>query len=171
MTPATAKVCAWCLYPLPEDARSYARFHPQCKRDNAINKMRFIGRKKLGWHRASSYYRYLLRMLCFRRQGGKCAYCNQPLVLRDRDRPIHVDHVQPVKYGGLLVAWNTVAACKGCNLRRGAPEDWPALLVKFAEFYDFGKIGQQMEDAYLAPREACFHIAPPRKQKKRTRAK
>jgi 5-methylcytosine-specific restriction endonuclease McrA len=45
------------------------------------------------------------------RDGRTCAYCSA--------RATTVDHIQPVSRGGRNTWLNTVAACDGCNQRKG----------------------------------------------------
>ncbi len=45
------------------------------------------------------------------RDEGRCAYCG--------GHAITVDHVLPRSYGGKNTWRNTVAACGGCNQRKG----------------------------------------------------
>ena len=63
--------------------------------------------------------------------GGVCAYCEQPLDLRDITRGPHspvVDHVVPLSRGGKDVARNRVLSCRSCNTIKGnrTPREWLA---------------------------------------------
>lgn len=49
----------------------------------------------------------------FVRDGFRCAYCGSR-----RDR-LSIDHIMPKSRGGKTTFENCVAACKGCNLKKG----------------------------------------------------
>lgn len=63
-----------------------------------------------------------LRTSIFKRDGGRCAYCDCEL---QPDR-FHVDHVHPVALGGGNEPGNLVATCPPCNMSKGAKtlEEW-----------------------------------------------
>lgn len=52
-----------------------------------------------------------LRFEVFKRDGFRCVYCGATPV----QRPLHADHVVPVKDGGESRASNLVTACSDCN--------------------------------------------------------
>lgn len=52
-----------------------------------------------------------LRFEVFKRDGFRCVYCGATPV----QRPLHADHVIPVKDGGQSRASNLVTACADCN--------------------------------------------------------
>ena len=56
-----------------------------------------------------------------------CAYCTQPLMLREAT----LDHVVPRARGGRNMRSNLAIACYPCNLRKGdtLPADWRAWLA------------------------------------------
>lgn len=64
-----------------------------------------------GWNR--------MRLVILDRDERICQYCGLP-------NARHVDHIFPVKLGGTDAENNLVAACKRCNLEKGAkhPLDW-----------------------------------------------
>jgi 5-methylcytosine-specific restriction endonuclease McrA len=49
----------------------------------------------------------------FVRDGFRCAYCG------DRRDRLSIDHIVPKSRGGKTTFENCVAACKGCNLKKG----------------------------------------------------
>lgn len=51
----------------------------------------------------------------WRKTGGLCAYCGQPL-----QRGFHGDHVLPWILGGRTTIANGLAACPSCNLSKGS---------------------------------------------------
>lgn len=51
----------------------------------------------------------------YRRDGGRCAYCGQPVTLAG----FTIDHVEPRSLGGETSWENTVSACMPCNSRKG----------------------------------------------------
>jgi 5-methylcytosine-specific restriction endonuclease McrA len=55
----------------------------------------------------------------FKRDGFTCQYCGK------KPRELTIDHVQPTSRGGKDTWANTVAACTGCNRKKGArtPEE------------------------------------------------
>ena len=55
----------------------------------------------------------------FRRANFKCEYCGQ-------ERPLTMDHYNPVELGGTDEMENLKAACRPCNKRKGnmPPEEW-----------------------------------------------
>jgi 5-methylcytosine-specific restriction endonuclease McrA len=55
----------------------------------------------------------LTRREVFRRDNYTCQYCGR------RDNPLTVDHILPKHLGGQHVWTNVVAACPGCNHRKG----------------------------------------------------
>lgn len=58
------------------------------------------------------------------RDGWKCRHCGHPVHPRCNprgcDRCAHVDHLIPLAFGGDNRPSNLVAACRRCNLGRGA---------------------------------------------------
>lgn len=73
--------------------------------------------------RVSRNVRPALRFRVLERDGFRCRYCG-----RSSDEvALHVDHVLPVSAGGLNSEANLVAACRDCNLGKGA-----RLLTAFA---------------------------------------
>ena len=55
----------------------------------------------------------LTRREVFRRDNYTCQYCGR------HDTALTVDHIQPKHLGGLHIWTNVVAACPGCNHRKG----------------------------------------------------
>jgi 5-methylcytosine-specific restriction endonuclease McrA len=53
-----------------------------------------------------------LRAAVMARDGGRCVWCGAPAS--------HADHVVPRSMGGPDTLANLVAACRACNLARGA---------------------------------------------------
>jgi len=47
---------------------------------------------------------------------GKCAYCEERLFFED----CHLDHIHPIKKGGLTIESNCILVCASCNGRKGA---------------------------------------------------
>jgi len=62
----------------------------------------------------------------WRRQRGKCFYCDVPMILPGKDgrNGTHPqcctrDHVLPKSLGGTLAKGNVVLACRTCNNKKG----------------------------------------------------
>lgn len=53
----------------------------------------------------------------YERSGGRCCYCSEPLQLAG---PWHIEHQVPRALDGDDGPLNLVAACRACNLRKGA---------------------------------------------------
>lgn len=66
-----------------------------------------------------------VRVSVFKRDGGRCRYCEMAL---DPLGAWHVDHVIPVADGGSSEPDNLALACAPCNLgkSRRTPEQWKA---------------------------------------------
>ena len=60
------------------------------------------------------FFTGLDKQALYRKTGGLCAYCGQPLM-----RGFHGDHVLPWILGGRTTIANGVAACPSCNLKKG----------------------------------------------------
>ena len=56
------------------------------------------------------------RWLAWRRQKGRCYWCGERLGLHQ----VTADHLLPKVHGSTIAASNIVAACEGCNSRRGS---------------------------------------------------
>lgn len=56
------------------------------------------------------------RETALRKQGGRCAYCLDPLTVKDVTR----DHKKPRASGGLDHKGNIAAACRSCNQLKGS---------------------------------------------------
>lgn len=54
----------------------------------------------------------------FRSQRGKCAYCRQPVTMKNK----HVDHIRPLFRGGTNDRRNLQILCARCNLRKNAKD-------------------------------------------------
>ena len=52
------------------------------------------------------------------RAADRCEYCRLPQ--QGQEATFHVDHVQPVRDGGLTTLENLALACVSCSLRKGA---------------------------------------------------
>ena len=61
-----------------------------------------------------------LRRLVVERARGRCEYCG--LSQEGQEATFHIDHVVPVKAGGLTIAENLALACVSCSLRKSARE-------------------------------------------------
>jgi hypothetical protein len=59
-----------------------------------------------------------LRRLVVERARGRCEYCG--LSQEGQEATFHIDHVVPVKAGGLTIAENLALACVSCSLRKAA---------------------------------------------------
>jgi hypothetical protein len=59
-----------------------------------------------------------LRQQVIKRAGNRCEYCG--LSQAGQEASFHIDHVLPVKAGGLTVRTNLALACVSCSLRKGA---------------------------------------------------
>lgn len=59
----------------------------------------------------------------FHEQGGRCYYCNEPMLLTKSYKPLKratLDHIVPLSQGGAFAPTaNCVAACSSCNGKRG----------------------------------------------------
>jgi len=53
----------------------------------------------------------------------KCPYCGRK---RPPGSRFHIDHIWPLRLGGWNAAWNYVACCRACNLKKGklSPLAW-----------------------------------------------
>ena len=87
----------------------------------------------------------------------RCAYCGKPLTAR-----FALDHVIPLRFGGIDNESNLVASCIQCNHRKGvlsveafrkAIEDTPRQLVRKS-------LNGRLAEAYgmLAPRKVKFYF-------------
>jgi 5-methylcytosine-specific restriction endonuclease McrA len=61
-------------------------------------------------------YRAVLREVAWVMQGKRCAYCRDPLELKDAT----ADHLHPADKGGTTTPENIAAACRPCNRAKGA---------------------------------------------------
>jgi 5-methylcytosine-specific restriction endonuclease McrA len=69
-------------------------------------------------HRERKRERMWTRMFALEswlKQGGKCAYCREPMKRDD----ITGDHVDPIVSGGSTRRENIKAACRPCNMAKG----------------------------------------------------
>lgn len=77
------------------------------------------------------------RTALFKAQGGRCFWCQQPMVLGGRqNRPefATLDHVIPKAHGGRNTWQNLVCACRRCNSTRGTkPPDEFVTQLKAAQ--------------------------------------
>ena len=162
---ATSRACEWCWHPLPPLGKKnrHRKYHLLCVRDKAFSDAKY----KRHWNQVIAFYRRVLRDLCIYRQQGRCPHCGNDLDPLDKEHPIHLDRIRPAKFGGLYTPWNVVATDPGCNLRRGAPDDWPAVLCEFTEFYGFERIEQHASEAYLPPPRALFTTWTPLRKKRK----
>lgn len=71
------------------------------------------------WQRVKLQARQELKQRAFRRENGRCFYCDRPLIYHHAT----MDHIKPKSQGGKLEIGNIVIACFKCNNRRG---DYPA---------------------------------------------
>jgi hypothetical protein len=55
------------------------------------------------------------RAIVFKKNDGKCFYCNDQLTIDDE---WHIEHKQPKSKGGTNDIENLVPACKSCNLKK-----------------------------------------------------
>ena len=65
-----------------------------------------------------------LRRLAAHEQGGRCAYCGQPMGPAEDCRRTSetADHVVPRAAGGRTTASNIVACCRACNQAKGCEQ-------------------------------------------------
>ena len=74
---------------------------------------------------------FVERICLYKRDRNICAYCG----LKFKSYQLTIDHVMPKSRGGKNIWMNAVAACKPCNLAKGAltPEEWghPLLYVPY----------------------------------------
>lgn len=64
----------------------------------------------------------VLRRLVVERANGRCEYC---LIHQDDvETAHHLDHIKPLKHGGLTISENLALACQLCNRYKGS--DWAA---------------------------------------------
>lgn len=54
------------------------------------------------------------------RQGGVCYYCAHPFIYEEEGARATLDHIKPVALGGQDTEANYCAACRQCNLDKGA---------------------------------------------------
>ena len=87
-------------------------------------------------HRPLRRRRKVLRAKLYLLQRGRCFYCGVAMLAspsaRDHDRACTLDEVKPRGLGGWVAPNNCVAACRGCNGRKGRRTSlafvasWPA---------------------------------------------
>jgi 5-methylcytosine-specific restriction endonuclease McrA len=65
--------------------------------------------------RAETLWRGVHRTDAWRRQGGRCCYCCEPLAMAR----VTADHVEPRRRGGGTSSRNIAAACRPCNSAKG----------------------------------------------------
>ena len=75
-----------------------------------------------------------LRRDVLQRADGRCEYCRLPGIYRTET--LQVDHVRPLRLGGMTVFVNLAIACRRCNEAKGTniaafdpSNDSPALLL------------------------------------------
>lgn len=61
-----------------------------------------------------------VRWLVLSRDAFTCFYCGRSPV--DDKVKLHLDHVRPVKLGGITTFSNCVASCSDCNMSKGCKE-------------------------------------------------
>lgn len=49
-------------------------------------------------------------------QDGKCAYCGIPL--HHKNIVVHIDHIQPLRFGGSNAYENLLLSCRRCNMKK-----------------------------------------------------
>jgi 5-methylcytosine-specific restriction endonuclease McrA len=76
-------------------------------------------RKKRAWVRR-------VRSNIYRRDGGRCVWCDRHLDMRDAT----LDHVTPKSAGGGNTQQNLVLACSPCNFSRGNRPAWAFLVER-----------------------------------------
>lgn len=76
--------------------------------------------------------RKILRLEAAERQNYLCYWCGRRMFIKGevewnayRSRRLTAEHLVPRSRGGRDVPGNIVAACNGCNQRRGAPPPPP----------------------------------------------
>lgn len=71
----------------------------------------------------------------FNKQGGKCAYCGEDMLLHPNDsnhpHAATKDHIFPRSKGGVSDEWNEAAAHRLCNCKKGSthPIDYLAKIT------------------------------------------
>lgn len=74
-----------------------------------------------------------LRRRVIERDEGLCFYCGK------EPWQLHIDHVIPVKHGGMNTFGNLVVACSHCNCSKGAkilPGAWELVAKREREYAD-----------------------------------
>ncbi len=94
-----------------------------------------------------SRYPAFTRFNVFLRDRFKCQYCGT-------ERDLTFDHVIPRRYGGETTWENIVAACSGCNLKKGGtmPKDarmFPAQKLYHPTVHDLHNNGRMFPPNYL----------------------
>lgn len=102
------------------------------------------------------------RVLIFRRDGWRCAYCARSF--RDEPSRLTLDHLVPRSRGGSNSARNLVAACAPCNEQRGNRPitEWLLLVsvdvVAHAVRVVLGAVGHRQRPLHRALRERVAEI-------------
>lgn len=68
-------------------------------------------------HNGKSTNYYKLRFEILKRDNFTCQYCGRNV--NEEKIKLHIDHINPVKNGGLFVADNLTTSCEECNLGKG----------------------------------------------------
>lgn len=103
-------------------------------------------KKSQGWDGVSARSRKLkasVRVRILDRDGMTCQLCFSPL--RPDEEPTHprypnIDHIMPVSRGGSDDEGNLRAACRQCNVMRGANIEWVPEVVDHGGF-SAGNVG------------------------------
>lgn len=74
-----------------------------------------------------------IRERVFARDGFRCVYCGE----RFPPEELTLDHVEPRMRGGDDSEGNLVAACRGCNTRKGSLAAWAFLAERPQERENF----------------------------------
>lgn len=87
--------------------------------------------------------RALVREL-FEKQGGKCCYCDRPMVIMPRGRNMNrldaatLEHLRTGRRKGWTRRGEMAAACHECNQMRGSAMDWLTFKsYRLGEFWEF----------------------------------
>lgn len=93
--------------------KAWAQAHPDMRREQA----RRAKAKRRGAR--VDYIQGSTLVALIQEANGRCAYC-------DEERSLTVDHIVPVKQGGMHAITNMVMACRSCNSSKGAKNaiDW-----------------------------------------------
>lgn len=86
-----------------------------CRRNTVIEQTSPLHLPPPATPRVEQLWKNIYRADAYRRQGGKCCYCREPMTRET----VSADHVVARRNGGITSRENIKAACKDCNAAKG----------------------------------------------------